>query len=77
MKISVEVRGTQRSYLSTDDKLLKMEVPPSTSVGDVVKALGIPIERGWNASIGGRLVSDMDILREGDHLMIFDVIGGG
>jgi sulfur carrier protein ThiS len=77
MNVNVEVHGTIRSYLPASADLLQMEVPTGASVGDVIRRLGIPIERGWNASIESRLVSDKDVLHEGDHLMVFDVIGGG
>ncbi len=77
MRIRVEVRGSQRDYLSSDEPILDLELPPGACVGDAVRMLGIPIERSWNAAIRSRLVSDRDPLADGDHLVIFDVIGGG
>jgi molybdopterin converting factor small subunit len=77
MRIRVEVRGSQRDYLSSDEPILDLELPAGVCVGDVVRMLGIPVERSWNAAIRSRLVSDRDPLADGDHLVIFDVIGGG
>lgn len=77
MIIRVEVRGSQRDYLASDEPILDLELPPGARVGDVVRMLGIPIERSWNAAIRSRLVSDKHTLADGDHLVIFDVIGGG
>lgn len=77
VKILVDVRGTLRAYLSTEENPIHLEIPEGTTVGDVVQELGIPIERGWNASIQRKLVSNVDVLHDGDRLMIFDVMGGG
>lgn len=77
MNILVDVRGTLRAYLSTEENSIHLEISEGTTVGDVVQKLGIPIERGWNASVCRRLVSNVDVLHDGDRLMIFDVVGGG
>jgi len=77
LNILVDVRGTLRAYLSTEENSIYLEISEGTTVGDVVQKLGIPIERGWNASVRRRLVSNVDVLHDGDRLMIFDVVGGG
>ena len=77
MNILVDVQGTLRAYLSTEENPIHLQVPEGTTVGDIVQKLGIPIERGWNASVHRKLVSNVDVLHDGDRLMIFDVVGGG
>lgn len=77
MDILVEVTGTLRTYIEVAETPLHVEIPEGTTVRDVVQGLGIPVERGWNASIRGKLVYDVDVLHNGDRLMIFDVVGGG
>jgi hypothetical protein len=77
LNIRVDVRGTLRTHLNSKEYVMDWDVPPETRVGDVVARLGIPIESGWNASVRSRLVYDKDVLHDGDHLMIFEVIGGG
>jgi sulfur carrier protein ThiS len=77
VEIIVEVHGTLRAYLEDYDSSNNLQVPDRSTVGDVIRLLGIPIERGWNASIQSKLVSDEAILHPGSHLKIFDVIGGG
>jgi hypothetical protein len=77
LNILIDVQGTLRAYLSTEDNPILLEIPEGTTVGSVVQKLGIPIERGWNASVRRRLVSNVAVLQDGDRLMIFDVAGGG
>jgi sulfur carrier protein ThiS len=77
LDILVEVKGTVRTYVVGAETPLHLEIPEGTTVGDVVQELGIPVKRGWNASIRRKLVSDTDVLHDGDRLMIFDVVGGG
>ena len=77
VKIHVEVRGALRSYLPSNEYVMDLDMPPGASVGDAVKRLGLPIEMGWNASVRSRLVSDKELLQDGDHVMLFEVIGGG
>jgi sulfur carrier protein ThiS len=75
--IVVTVHGTIRSYVQVDEEPIRLAVAEGSTVGDVVERLGIPLERGWNAGIGGKLVSAGDVLHDGDQLSVFDVIGGG
>lgn len=77
MKVHVEVLGALRSYLPSEVYVMDLDMSPDATVGDVVKELGIPMEMGWNASIRSRLVSDKELIREGDQVKVFEVIGGG
>jgi len=77
MKILVEVYGALRMRLKVQENPITLELPEESTVGSVVKELGITEKEAWNASLRGRLASSKDVLRDGDHLLMFDAIGGG
>lgn len=77
MKILVEVYGALRMRLKASEGPIALELPEGSTVGLVVKELGVTENEAWNASLRGKLASSKDVLRDGDHLLVFDAIGGG
>ena len=63
--------------LNVQENPITLELPEGSTVGSVVKKLGITDKEAWNASLRGKLASSKDVLRDGDHLLVFDAIGGG
>jgi len=74
MHITVKLFATLRwGRFSVADR----EVPPGTTVGDVIRELAIPEREVTLIFINGRHVLPGTELAEGDTLALFPPIGGG
>lgn len=58
-------------------KVEEREYPESTVVSDVVQGLGIELDEVGVTMINSRHCQLDTVLKEGDNLAIFPVIGGG
>jgi sulfur carrier protein ThiS len=77
MLVTVEPLGPLRSFLKTNDGPAGIELVEGTTVAEALGLIGIPPTASWNASIDGRLVYSEQVLRDGDHLLVFAPIAGG
>jgi len=77
VRVTVEVLGNLRRYLSGSAGSVCLELPTGSTVRDALCAAGVPADALWNASIGGRLVYASTTLGENDCVLVFAPIGGG
>ena len=77
VRVTVEVLGNLRRYLSGGASSVCVELPTGSTVRDALCAAGVPVDALWNASIGGRLVYANTTLDENDRVLVFAPIGGG
>lgn len=79
MKVEVRLFALLERYLPPDaegDGIL-LDVPPGTTVGDVVESLKIPGELSCLTVINGRDASPDQVLSPGDVLSMFPPLAGG
>lgn len=69
--------GGFRCRLSAGRDGRVLELPEGSTVGDVLRAIGMAEDESWNASVDGRLVEGERILRNGEELFVFTPIAGG
>lgn len=80
MKVEVHLFATLRQYLpsgSRDTGILALEVPPGSTVADVVQALGIPADISWVAVVDGEDARPERRLAPGQVVSIFPPLAGG
>ncbi|MDR7543777.1 MAG: MoaD/ThiS family protein [Armatimonadota bacterium] len=76
MQVTVEVMGPIRSHLP-QRRTAVVSLPPDATVADALRAVGVPEDERWNASVEGQLVDATHPLRDGDRLLVFAPIAGG
>lgn len=74
MKVTVKLFATLRQGRFDIDTL---DLPPGTTVGDVIQKLGIPEKEVTLIFINGRHGEPSSELHHGDTLGMFPPVGGG
>ncbi|MDP3063490.1 MAG: MoaD/ThiS family protein [Chloroflexota bacterium] len=77
MRVTIEVMGPLRKLLPKGESSTVIELQKGSKVGDAVKAVGVPDEEPWSASIQGQLVEVEHPLKDGDRMLVFAPIEGG
>lgn len=77
MSTFVRVYGELRQYLSADWQDGPMDLPPGTSVGDLLTLLGIPLEEIGLVSLDGRIAQEEQPVNNASEARIFPPVGGG
>jgi len=79
MCITVRLYATLRKYEPALSRgaALPLEVPPGTTVGQVVQQLGIPDGVPLVAMVNAAVCRLDHVLVEGDRLMLFPPVAGG
>lgn len=79
MDIEVRLFATFRDYLPKEGSgfSIKREVSIGTSVGDVVRELGLPADIPRIIIVNGSHAEESYLFREGDVVSIFPPIAGG
>jgi sulfur carrier protein ThiS len=77
MQVTVEVMGPIRSHLRQRRGTAVVTLPPDATVADALRAVGVPEDERWNASVDGQLVDATHPLKDGDRLLVFAPIAGG
>ncbi|MBI4219958.1 MAG: MoaD/ThiS family protein [Chloroflexi bacterium] len=75
--MTVEPLGPLRSYLKARTSPAPIELGEGATVSEALGFIGIPSTASWNASIDGTLVYADQVLKDGDHLLVFAPIAGG
>ena len=77
MRVTVEVLGHIRNLLPEGESSASLDLPEGSTVGDALRAIGVPDGEQWNAGVDGQLVDAHTALKEGNRLLVFTPIGGG
>jgi sulfur carrier protein ThiS len=77
MQVTVEIMGPIRSRLPQRRGIATVTLSPDATVADALRAVGVPEDELWNASVEGQLVDARHPLRDGDRLLVFAPIAGG
>lgn len=77
MRITIEVLSPLRHRLPQDGRTTTIELHPGGTVADALRAVGVPDDEAWSASIAGQLAAATHPLKEGDLLLVFAPIAGG
>lgn len=77
MRITIEVMSPLRNRLPKGQRSTTLELRPGSTVADALRAVGVPDDELWNASIVGQLVEVTHPLKDGDLLLVFAPIAGG
>ena len=75
VKIQLKLYATLRKFTPDDDDELNIE--PGSSVGDILKQLGIPATEAKLVFINGKKGAIDTVLKGGERLGIFPPVGGG
>ena len=79
MKVEVRLFALFERYLpsGSEGDAVSLDVPPGTTVGDVMESLKIPSDLSCLTVINGRDVSPGQVLAPGDVLSMFPPLAGG
>jgi len=79
MKVSVKLIANYREHLppGTQGNTTSVDVPPGSSVKDVLTPFGIPLDDRTVIAVNGVTVPLDTTLSEGDRVAAFSAIGGG
>lgn len=77
MRITIKMMGQLRGLQSEGQSTVTLELRPGSTVADALRAVGVPDDEPWNASVAGQLVYAEHPLEEGDSLLVFTPIAGG
>ena len=79
MKVEVRLFATLQPYLPAGARGdgVSLELPPGTTVRDVVESLKIPSDLAWLAVVNGRDAAPEDVLSPGDEVAMFPPLAGG
>jgi molybdopterin converting factor small subunit len=79
VKVEVHLTATLRGYLppGTSGDHVRLDLPPGTTVGQVIHFLRIPADLERLTVVNGRDASPEQALREGDVLSLFPPLAGG
>lgn len=79
MKVEVQLFATLAAYLpagATGDSAV-LDVPTDSTVGDLKRSLGIPVDLECLTVVNGRDAPAEQPLRDGDVLSLFPPLAGG
>ena len=79
MKVEVRLFATLRSYLPVGTSVdgVSLDLPPGSTVRDVVALLNIPSEVAYLIVVNGRDADPLQVLAPGDELAMFPPLAGG
>jgi sulfur carrier protein ThiS len=79
MKVNVKLIATYQEHLPTGTKgnVTEVEVPPGTSVAEVLTPFDIPLDESSVIVLNGLTVDLNTPVREGDTVAAFSAIAGG
>jgi molybdopterin converting factor small subunit len=79
MKVEVRLFALLERYLpsGSEGDAVSLDVPPGTTVGDVMESLKIPSDLSCLTVINGRDASPEQVLAPGDVLSMFPPLAGG
>jgi molybdopterin converting factor small subunit len=79
MKVEVRLFALLERYLpaGSEGDSVSLDVPPGTTVGDVVESLKIPSELSCLTVVNGRDAPPGQVLAPGDVLAMFPPLAGG
>ncbi len=78
MKITVELFGDLRRFLSQGQDRLELELDDGVAVAEIYARLGIPQGDIYGASVNGEWADAQRRLAEGDLIFLFPpMVGGG
>ena len=79
MKVYVKLIATYREHLppGTQGNMTSVEVPPGSSVEEVLTPFGIPLDHSSVIAVNGRTVALDATVSEGDKVVAFSAVAGG
>jgi len=75
--VRVRLYGNLRRFAPGQKEELEWEMPPKSSVMDLIKSLGIAEGEVWIVSINDQLADVNQLLEDGDDVRIFAPVAGG
>lgn len=77
MNATVKLFGNLRRHLPPGQEVIELALAPGTSIGAVMQRLGVHEGEVGLAVVNGEVVAETTALRDGDHLELFAIMGGG
>ncbi|RME91273.1 MAG: hypothetical protein D6770_00745 [Anaerolineae bacterium] len=79
MKVRVKLIATYRSLLppGTEGNTVEVDVPPGSTVADVLSRFGVPLDETSVIVLNGLTVEKDTVLSDGDEVSAFSAIAGG
>lgn len=77
MQVEVRIFGNLRKFVEGSENLLTIVLDQDATVGDLLKTLGIPLEKAKLIFVNARQAKAGYGLQEGDRVGIFPPSGGG
>lgn len=79
MDVKVKLHAVLRRHHPGPNQHLAfaVDIPPASTVADLVPILGLPDELVWAASVNGEAVELDHPLKTDDHISLFPPVAGG
>ena len=77
MKIRVSLESYLDQYAPGDEPKFSLELPDGTTVGEVLRKLGVPLEQAAVLTLGDEAVDLAQTLKEGDRVTVIPPVAGG
>lgn len=77
MEVEITLALGLEKYTSQNKHSLRLEVPPSSNIGDVVAILALPSTEPWLITLNGRQAFLETELSPEDSIKIFPMLAGG
>lgn len=75
--VTVRVCGGLANYTPGRAEHHRLEVPPGTTAGQVLRLLGVPTDEVWLLAVDQKQVDESRVLHAGDELLVFPPVAGG
>jgi sulfur carrier protein ThiS len=76
MKVTIQYHGVLKKY-NQDLPEREEELPEGATVGELIARSGVPGEEIAFAAVDDSRVSAAHVLKEGDRVKLFQLVGGG
>ncbi len=77
MRVTLKLYGNLRRYAEGQRETSEREVQDGITVKGLLDSLGVPESGWWMAAVNDQVVTPETVLADGDHVEIFDPVGGG
>jgi len=77
VQVVVRLCGGLASFAPGRAEHHRLEVPPGTTAGQILRWLDVPEQEVWLLAVDRKQVSESWVLQAGDELLVFPPVAGG
>lgn len=77
MSVTIKLYGNLKRFAPNRTESAQVELQAQTSIAALLVSLGVPENGWWMAAVNDQVVDESTILHDGDHVEVFEPVGGG